>query len=157
MLSTVTLLFVWRIQFEKDYPNFSYTVAIEPSTILTHLHVPEKHAAKSLWFTQFERAQELATYNAALLVVMQLLEMWNITHRMSEVLSNHAIFGKPLVSLQPLLLPGPTIRPSQILEEIYRSAAYFMHPSHSRSGLLAMYYPLLSWSVFIDHGSRALR
>ena len=137
------LLFMWRFQFEKDYPNFSYTVAIEPSTVLTHINVPEKYAAGSLWFTQFERAQEMATYNAALLAVMQLMQMWEITHRMSEVLSDHAI----LESFQPLLLPNPAIRPSQVLEEIHRSAAYFLHPSHSRSGLLAMFYPLLCWSV----------
>ena len=149
ILSTLTLLFVWRFQFEKDYPNFSYTVAIDPPTVLTHIHVPEKYAARSLWFAHFERAQELATYNAALLVAMQLIDTWDITHKMSEVLSNHAMVAQPEMSHQPLLLPSRTIRPSQVLEEIHRSAAYFMHPSHSRSGLLAMFYPLLCWSVLI--------
>lgn len=148
ILSTLRLLFAWRFQFEEDYPNLSYTVAIEPSTVLAHLHVPEKYSASSIWSTHFQRAQELATYNAALLVTLQLVETWDITSRINEALTNYTVAEGPPASLQPLILPNAAIRPSHVLEEIHRSAGYFMHPSHSRSGLLAMFYPLLCWSVF---------
>lgn len=147
MLSTLGMLFTWRFQFEKAFPNMAYSVAVEPSTVLSHLQIPEVYASKSFWFTRFDRAQDLLCYNAAVLVVLQLLEAWDISARMSEVFSNGALLVRPLGPLQSLLLPSPGITLEHVLEEIHRSVAYFLHPMHSRSGFLALFSPLWCWYV----------
>lgn len=147
VLSTLSALFNWRFQFEQDYPSLAHTVTIDPPAILTHMLISDDYAARSFWFARFDRAQELLCYNAAVLVMLQLLEAWNLTARIGEVLPNSAVLARPLALRQPLLLPSPAITPKQVLEEIHRSVPYFLHSMHSKSGFLALYYPLWCWYV----------
>lgn len=147
ILTTLNMLLTWRYHWGRDYPNIAYTVTIEPSTVLTQLQVPEEYAAKSVWFTRFERAHELVLYNAALLLLVGLLETWEITYKLSSILANQAIAKRQMAPLQPLLLPSSVISPSQVIDEIYRCVSYFLHPAHSRSGVIAVFHPLLCWYV----------
>lgn len=147
VLSCLRMLFLWRRQWEALFPNVASRVALDSAAHLAHLHLPESLAARSLWFSQFERAHEIAIYNGALLTLLRFLESWDHRQPAGLLLEDLTSSSGSARSLQPLLLPSHPINPGQVLEEVYCSVSYFLHPAHARSGVIALYHPLRCWFV----------
>ena len=147
VLSCIHMLFLWRMKWEILFPHVAFRVAIDSTAHLAHLRFPENLATKSLWFTQFERAHEIAIYNCALLTLLRLLETWDDRQSVNLLLENLASSSETARSVQPLLLPSHPIDPDRIIEEVYCSVSYLLHPAHAQSGVIALYHPLRCWFV----------
>lgn len=145
LLQVVQELGQWRKRWEEMFPAAASTVSINSTAHLEHLRLPTDCAARSLWFTQFERAHEIVIYSGALLLLLQLTEKWNIRMRAKSVFADLCFPAGPQSLSQPLIVPNALLTADLVIDEIHCCVSYLLAPQHGRSGVIALYYPLRCW------------
>lgn len=145
ILRVLRQLVEWRTEWGNTFSSAAYPVSVASTTHLEHLHLPLECAARSIWYSQFERAHEIVIYDGALLLLLQLAEIWNDRTSVENVFASLRLPLGPKAISQPLIMPTGGLIADHVIDEIYCSVSYLLAPQHGRSGVVALYYPLRCW------------
>lgn len=145
-------LYTWRLDWELANPDACYEVA-NPSKS----EVQDPLFPTILYFTTLTAANEITTYNAILLLILKLgydaIGSSFMTSALS-IASAPLTISQPVVSSNPLYLPGNAPNPQAIATEICRSAEYHLLDDQRSGGAFFLLFPLrIAYQAF-EEGAR---
>lgn len=138
--SLLKSLIQWRAQWENTHPDSSFTVEVDVCTryegLLPTGAIPPK---RYTWYIDFASAHEISVFDATLLVSIRLAESCLTSEEMQCIFTScEDIQQLPLFS---------DFTTEWVVEEVYRSIPYFLHPRNRSSGAFAVFYALWAWYV----------
>lgn len=149
IIHTLRELFLWRWWWEQENPLCAYRV---PGNRLGSFSVDESGVPlfqSLIYFNHFHRGREPILYNASLLHVLQLAEIWSIEDAQARALTTLAHLDQP-DHTNAMLLPHERLSKEEVVQEILTSLEFFLQGEQRNSGALTMMLPLRMTLPFVN-------